>query len=124
MKIKEKRNLWKYDNFVIKIEPDPDYYMANILELNNKIYNKLTLKGIDLNKRSHFISSTHRYRSYINPTSGWDLLFLPEFIGDRDRFMNDILGYNDSGYGTFPYVEDINDAIILTNAAIKRILQI
>ena len=124
MKIKEKHNLWKYDNFVIKIGQNPDYYMADILELNNKIYYKLTLKGIDLSKRSHFISSTHRYRSYINPTSGWDLLFLPEFIGDRDRFMNDILGYNDSGYGTFPYVEDINDAIILTNAAIKRILQI
>ena len=124
MKIKEKRNLLKYDNFVIKIGQDPDYYTITILELNNKIYYKLMLKGIDLNKRSHFISSTHRYRSYINPTSGWDLLFLPEFIGDRDRFMNDILGYNDSGYGTFPYVEDISDAIILTNAAIKRILQI
>ena len=124
MKIKEKRNLLKYDNFVIKIGQDPDYYMADILELNNKIYNKLTLKGIDLNKKSNFIPSTYTYRSYINPTSGWDLLFLPEFIGDRNIFMNNILGYNDSGYGTFPYVEDINDAIILTNAAIKRILQI
>lgn len=124
MKIKEKINLWKYDNFVITVGPDSDYLMATILELNNKIYNKLTLEGIDLNKRSHFISSTHRYRSYINPTSGWDLLFLPEFIGDRNRFMNDILGYNDSGHGTFPFVDDINDAIILTNAAIKRILQI
>ena len=124
MKIKEKHNLWKYDNFVIKIGQNPDYYMADILELNNKIYEKLTLKGIDLNKRSHFISSTHRYRSYINPTSGWDLLFLPEFIGDRDRFMNNILGYNDSGYGTFPYVDNIDDAIKLINAAIKKILKI
>ena len=124
MKIKEKHNLWKYDNFVIKIGQNPDYYMADILELNYQIYEKLTLKGIDLNKKSNFIPSTYTYRSYVNPTSGWDLLFLPEFIGDRNRFMNDILGYNDSGHGTFPYVEDINDAIILTNAAIKRILQI
>ena len=31
MKIKEKRNLWKYDNFVIKIGPDPDYLMTTIL---------------------------------------------------------------------------------------------
>ena len=124
MKIKEKHNLWKYDNFVIKIGQDPDYCMVNILELNNKIYNKLTLKGIDLNKKSNFIPSTYTYRSYINPTSGWDLLFLPKFIGDRNKFMDDILGYNDSGHGAFPYVDNIDDAIILTNAAIKRILQI
>ena len=124
MKIKTKNNLWKYDDFVIKIEPDPDYLMTTILELNNKIYNKLTLKGIDLNKKSNFIPSTYTYRSYINPTSGWDLLFLPEFIGDRDRFMNDILGYNDSGYGTFPYVDNIDDAIKLINSAIKKILKI
>ena len=124
MKIKEKRNLWKYDNFVIKIGQDPDYYTITILELNNKIYNKLTLKGIDLNKKSNFIPSTYAYRSYINPTSGWDLLFLPEFIGDRNKFMNDILGYNDNGYGTFPYVDNIDDAIKLINAAIKKILKI
>ena len=124
MKIKEKHNLWKYDNFVIKIGQDPDYYMADILELNYQIYEKLTLKGIDLNKKSNFISSTYTYRSYVNPTSGWDLLFLPEFIGDRNKFMNDILGYNDNGYGTFPYVDNIDDAIKLINSAIKKILKI
>ena len=124
MKIKEKHNLWKYDNFVIKIGQNPDYYMADILELNYQIYEKLTLKGIDLNKKSNFISSTYTYRSYVNPTSGWDLLFLPEFIGDRNKFMNDILGYNDNGYGTFPYVDNIDDAIKLINSAIKKILKI
>ena len=36
---------------------------------------------------------------------------MPEFIGDRNKFMNDILGYNDNGYGTFPYVDNIDDAI-------------
>ena len=82
------------------------------------------MKGIDLNKKSNFIPSTYAYRSYINPTSGWDLLFLPEFIGDRNKFMNDILGYNDNGYGTFPYVDNIDDAIKLINSAIKKILKI
>ena len=49
MKIQEKKNLWKYDDFVIKIGIDPDYSKIIILELDNQIYNKLKLKGVDLN---------------------------------------------------------------------------
>ena len=124
MKIKEKKNLWKYDDFVIKIGIDPDYSKIIILELDNQIYNKLKLKGVDLNKIARFVPSSSKYDSFINPTSGWDNLFLHKSIEDRNEFMDNILGYNDDGHGTFPYVNNIDDAIKLVNAAIKKILQI
>ena len=124
MKIKEKRNLWEYDDFVIKIGIDPDYSRITILELNDKVYNELTLKGMDLNKTARFVHSSSKYESYINPMSGWDNLFLHKSIRNRNEFMDNILGYNDNGYGTFPFVNTIDDAIELINAAIKKILQI
>ena len=124
MKIKEKRNLWEYDDFVVKIGIDPDYSKIIILELDNQIYNKLKLKGVDLNKIARFIPSSYKYDSFINATSGWDNLFLHKSIEDRNKFMDNILGYNDDGHGTFPYVNNIDDAIKLVNAAIKKILQI
>ena len=124
MKIKKKKNLWEYDDFVIKIGIDPDHSRITILELNDKVYNELTLKGMDLNKIARFVQSNINYESYINPVFGWDNLFLYEFVGNRGKFMDDILGYNDSGYGTFPYVKNIDDVIKLINAAIKKILQI
>ena len=124
MKIKEKKNLWEYDDFVIKIGIDPDYSRITILELNDKVYNELTLKGMDLNKIARFVPSSSKYDSFINPTSGWDNLFLHKSIEDRNKFMDNILGYNDDGHGRFPYVNNIDDAIKLVNAAIKKILQI
>ncbi len=33
MKIKEKINLWKYDNFVITIGPDPDLFNDNHIRI-------------------------------------------------------------------------------------------
>ena len=124
MKIKTKNNLWKYDDFVIKIGIDPDYSKIIILELDNQIYNKLKLKGVDLNKIARFVPSSSKYDSFINPTSGWGNLFLHKSIEDRNKFMDNILGYNDDGRGTSPYVNNIDDAIKLVNAAIKKILQI
>ena len=124
MKIKEKKNLWEYDDFVIKTGTEPGYCMITILEFNDQIYKKLILKSIDLNKTARFIHSSSKYESYINPTSGWDNLFLHKSIEDRNKFMNNILGYNDNGHGTFPYVNNIDDAIKLVNAAIKKILRI
>ena len=124
MKIQEKKNLWKYDDFVVKIGIDPDYSKIIILELDNQIYNKLKLKGVDLNKTARFVPSISKYDSFINPTSGWGNLFLHKSIEDRNKFMDNILGYNDNGHGTFPYVNNIDDAIKLVNAAIKKILRI
>ena len=124
MKIKEKRNLWEYDDFVIKTGTEPGYCMITILEFNDQIYKKLILKGINLNKTARFIHANAKYESYISPTSGWDNLFLHKSIEDRNEFMDNILGYNDDGHGTFPYVNNIDDAIKLVNAAIKKILQI
>lgn len=124
MKIKEKNNLWKYDDFVIKTGTEPGYCMITILEFNDQIYKKLTSKGIDLNKTARFVHSSSKYESYINPMSGWSNLFLHKSIRDRNNFMDNILGYNGNGHGICPFVNNINDAIILTNAAIKRILQI
>lgn len=123
MKIKTKNNLWKYDDFVIKTGTEPGYCMITILEFNDQVYRELTSKGIDLNKTARFVHSSSKYESYINPMSGWDNLFLHKSIRNRNEFMDNILGYNDNGYGTFPFVNTIDDAIELINAAIKTILQ-
>ena len=124
MKIKTKNNLWKYDDFVIKTGTEPGYCMITILEFNDQVYRELTSKGIDLNKTARFVHSSSKYESYINPMSGWGNLFLHKSIRNRNEFMDNILGYNDNGHGTFPYVNNIDDAIKLVNAAIKKILQI
>ena len=123
MKIKEKKNLWEYDDFVIKTGTEPGYCMITILEFNDQIYKKLILKSIDLNKTARFIHSSSKYESYINPMSGWGNLFLHKSIRNRNKFMDNILGYNDNGHGTCPFVNTIDDAIELINAAIKIILQ-
>ena len=124
MKIKEKKNLWEYDDFVIKTVTEPGYCMITILEFNDQIYKKLILKSIDLNKTARFVHSSSKYESYINPMSGWGNLFLHKSIRNRNKFMDNILGYNDNGHGTCPFVNTIDDAIELINAAIKKILQI
>lgn len=121
MKIDKINEFRIYDTYIDK---------GNIIRFKNieliikkEIYDKLIERGLEIDQKSVFIYSPERFDSYINSSNGWDSFFYFEFLSEnRTEFMNKSLGYDDGGNGTFPYVDNVDDAIKLCNDAIKKIL--